>query len=376
MIKSKRNALMSTSLVAIVAVGLSGCAENMMGDLESQVSQLKTQVSEKDGLLKAAQATAQAAQAAQARAEEMARKSAMTPKPVAAVATGRDLPPNAKAGECYARVFLPAKYKSITETLMVRQEAERIQVRPAVYRPATKRVLFKAASERLRVIPAKYGWVEERILVKPAGEELITEAPVYETATDRILVKPAYTTWKKGRGPIQKVNQATGEIMCLVEVPAEYRSVSKRVLKTPARTRTVTTAAVYKTVKKRVVVTPASTRAVTIPAEYRNVRIRELIQGAQEKRIKIPAQFRTVTKSEKISEGKIDWRPILCETNTTKGVVQRLQIALKGKGFNPGKIDGVIGTDTMQAVKAYQKSEKQASGQLTLETLKSLGVSL
>lgn len=147
MMKFKRQTLISTSLVAIVAIGISGCADNMTGDLQSQVSQLETQVSEKDRLLKAAEANAKAsqaaAQAAQARAEEMARKSAMTPQPVAAT-SGQDLPPNAKAGECYARVFLPAKYKSTTETLLVRQEAERILVRPAVYRPASKRVLYKS----------------------------------------------------------------------------------------------------------------------------------------------------------------------------------------------------------------------------------------
>ena len=82
--------------------------------------------------------------------------------------------------------------------------------------------------------------------------------PVYENVTERILVKPAYTTWKKGRGPIEKINQATGEIMCLVEVPAEYRTVTKRVLKTPAGTKKVTIPAVYKTVKKRIMVDGAA----------------------------------------------------------------------------------------------------------------------
>ncbi len=75
-------------------------------------------------------------------------------------------------------------------------------------------------------------------------------------------------------------------------------------------------------------------------------------------------------------EGKVAWQPILCETNTTKGVVQRLQVALKDKGFDPGRVDGVIGSETMRAVTAYQKSKQQPSGQLTLETLKSLDVSL
>ena len=359
----KRRAILNTSLAAIAVVGLAGCAEDMTGDLQTKVSQLESQVSEKDTALKAAQ-------------DMLARRPGTASQPIAVASGGPDLPPNAKAGECYARVFTPPTYKSITETLLVQQEAERIEVIPAVYKPADKRVLFKSASQRFEVIPAKYGWVEEQVMVKPEGEQLITEPPIYEAVSERILVKPAYTTWKKGRGPIQKINEATGEIMCLVDIPAEYRTVSKQVLKRPAQTRSVKIPAVYETVKKRVVVEPAKTRVVEIPAEYRMLRINELIEGAKQKRIMIPARHRTVTKSEKTSDGNIAWRPILCETNTTKGVVQRLQTALKSNGFDPGRVDGVIGSDTMRAVTAYQKSKKQASGQLTIETLKSLDVSL
>jgi hypothetical protein len=50
--------------------------------------------------------------------------------------------------------------------------------------------------------------------------------------------------WKKGRGPIEKIDAATGEIMCLVEVPATYK-----VMDTPPTTREVTVPAEYKTVK-------------------------------------------------------------------------------------------------------------------------------
>jgi len=348
---------------SVFAAGLGGCADMAGNDLQTKISQLEGQVSQKDIELKAAQAM-------------LANKPAMTATPIAATAAAPELPPNAKAGECYARVFTPPTYKSVTETLLVQQEAERIEVLPAVYKPATKQVLFKTASERIEVIPAKYGWVEEQVMVEPEGEKLITEPAIYETVSEQILVKPAYSTWKKGRGPIQKINEATGEIMCLVDIPAEYRTVSKRVVKQPAQTRTVKIRATYETVKRQVVVEPAKTRAIQIPAEYRTLRINELIEGAKEKRVLIPAVHKTVTKSEKISEGKVAWQPILCETNTTKGVVQRLQVALKDKGFDPGRVDGVICSETMRAVTAYQKSKQQPSGQLTLETLKSLDVSL
>ena len=98
--------------------------------------------------------------------------------------------------------------------------------------------------------------------------------------------------------------------------------------------------------------------------------------GAKEKRIVIPAIHKTVTKSEKISEGKVAWQKILCETDTTKSVVQRLKVALNKNGFNPGHVDGVVGSETMGAVNVFQKSKQQASDQFTLEILKPLNVSL
>jgi hypothetical protein len=284
--------------------------------------------------------------------------------------------PQAKAGECYARVFVPPNYQTKAEQMLKAEASERVEVIPASYQWAEEKVLVTEASERVEVIPASYKTVEERVLVSEASERVETVPAVYDTVTEQVLVKPAYTAWKKGRGPIEKIDQATGEIMCLVEVPAEYKTVAKRLLKTPATTRKITIPAEYKTITKRVVDQPATTRTIKIPAEYSTVKVQKLAQPAQEKRIAIPAEYQTVTKTEKISEGRLEWRPILCETNVTSDIVARIQRALSAKGHNPGPIDGVIGTETMSAVRSFQKANGLASGQLTIETLKALDVSL
>ena len=188
-------------------------------------------------------------------------------------------------------------------------------------------------------------------MVKEASERIETVPAVYETVTERVLVKAAYTTWKRGEGAITKVDNTTGEIMCLVEVPAEYKTVEKRVLKAPA-----------------------STRKVTIPAEYQTVSVRKLVEPAKERSIAIPAQYETVTKREKISDSRLEWQSILCETNTTPGVISSLQRALKMRGYDPGRVDGILGRETLDAVATYQRNKGMASGQLTMETLQSLNV--
>ena len=243
---------------------------------------------------------------------------------------GTLLPPQASPGECYARAFVPPTYRTMTE-----------------------KVLAQSASERVEIIPARYEWVEERVLVEPPSSRMEKVPAEYKWESKRILVKPAHTTWKKGRGLIEKVDHTTGEIMCLVEIPAQY-----------------------KTVKQKVMVKSPSHRLVEIPAAYKTVKVRKLVSPSQERRIAIPAQYQTIRKTEQVSEGKMEWRRVLCETNVTPQIISRLQSALLKAGYNPGPIDGILGRRTNAAVSAYQKKKGFATGGLTYETLKSLGVKL
>ena len=432
--------------------------------------------------------------------------------------------PNAKPGECYAKVIIPAQYKAEEVEVVTRQAAQRIKVIPAEHRwvaekmlvkqaskklvalpaeyetvaetievgpaetiwvsaktdnapPASPallaaakagginldaakpgqcfhehyqpiqyktepvQVLVKAASETVAVAPAQYEWVEERVMVKEASKKLIDVPAVYETATEQVLVTPATTVWKKGRGPVEKIDNTTGEIMCLVEVPAVYKTVTKRLVKTPATTQTVEIPAVYetrkvrkvvaeaqekraevaaqyKTVNKRVkvadatflwhedsdsthigdrtgnriclqeipakyvtveqrkVTSPASFRSVEIPAEYKTIKVLKLASPAQEERIEIPAQTQKVVKQTKVTDERLEWKPVLCQTNMSAKIITDVQRALSKSGFSPGPIDGVIGTETMHAVDEYQRRKGLPRGGLTLTTLKALGVEI
>ncbi len=288
-------------------------------------------------------------------------------------------PPNARPGECYARVLTPAAYKTIQQRVIAKSEGENIEVVPAVYKTVTKKVLVSEATTKLKVIPETYKTITERVLIEPAREVLKKVPAKYKTVKEKVLVKPSYTTWKRGQNPVGraskvKYDQSTGEIMCLITVPAEYKTVTKQVLVSPATTAKSVIPAKYKTVTKRVVATPATTKKVTVPARYKTVQVRELVTPAKTLKTKIPATYKVVTKRVIASQPRLEWRSILCETNTTPDVIRRLQQALKKNGYNPGRFDGVLGRETLTAVVRYQKANNLPSGQLTLATLKSLGV--
>jgi len=116
------------------------------------------------------------------------------------------------------------------------------------------------------------------------------------------------------RGPMERVDNTTGEIMCLVEVPAAYKTVQKKVMAEPPSTRTVNIPAEYDIVRKRVMVTPPRQRIVQIPAAYKTVKVRKMVSPPQEHKIAIPAEFQTITRTEMASDGHMEWRKILCET--------------------------------------------------------------
>ena len=285
-------------------------------------------------------------------------------------------PPNAKAGECFAKVKVPEKYETYTEEVVKQQASEKIEVVPPKFEWVEEKVLVKDASFELKVVPAQFEWVEEKVLIKPAYTVLEDVAAQYETKEEKILVKPAQTVWKKGRGPIEKIDGSTGEILCLIEEPAEYKVVSKKVLKAPAKVAKKEIPAEYKVVKKKVMKTPPTTQKVEIPAEYTTIKVRKQVQAAQEKRIPIPEEKQTVTKTKKVSDGKLEWKSILCETNMSVEVVKKIQVALKDAGFYNGPIDGVIGAGTLAGLRSYQNQKGLATGGITMESLSKLGVKL
>lgn len=196
-----------------------------------------------------------------------------------------DLPPNAKPGECYAKVLIPARVQGREETVQISEE---------------QKVLA-------RIIPAKY-----------------------EIETERVLVKEARQVWKPGRGAKEKVSQTTGEILCLVEEPAVYKTIERRVLVEPERPE-------YKT---------------------------------------IPAQYEKIMHTETIEAERLEWRRILCETNVTPQVIMSLQSTLNKKGYDAGPVDGVYGRKTMNAVTQYQRRNTLAMNGLTYETIEHLGIKL
>lgn len=318
--------------------------------------------------------TAAAPKAEPANASMTAMVAANTPD------AGDQVPPNAKPGECYAKVVVPATFKTEEQQLLKRAAGEKVELIPAKYEEAQERVVLKPASKRLEVIPATYETVEERVQVRAAGKRIEQVAATYETVSEQVLVSPATTAWKRGAansGGATKVDEATGDVLCLVEVPAVYKTVSKEVVKTPASSREVEIPAEYTTVKKQVLKTPPSTREIDVPAEFGTVKVTKLVTPAKEMKTAIPAEYQTVQRTVQTSAGRSEWRQILCETNSTQAKLTEIQQSLKTAGFDPGRTDGVMTAKSFSAVQAYQQSKNlpvDSGRYINVATVKALGL--
>jgi hypothetical protein len=300
-------------------------------------------------------------------------------------AAGSDFMPRAEPGTCFARVTIPAEFRSVTEDVEVRAAAESVEIIPARYETVREQVLVKEAETRLEVIPATYETVEERVLISPASTRIEEIPAVYETVTERIETSPARTEWKIGPASsfaagsvVDTRADESGQLMCLVEIPATYETVSKRVITQPAKTREVTVPAEYKVFEKRVVATPATTREVVIPAEYATVEMVKLIEPAAERRVTVPAEYKAVTKRQKIRDERIEWREVVCEVNLTRDNVRLLQSALREAGSYGGSIDGILGPQTFQAANSYARKKGLPAGQnyIVMDVIDELGLDL
>ena len=301
------------------------------------------------------------------------------------VAAEGDTPPNAVPGECYARVYIAPTVETTYQQVISKAATQTIAVTALVYGTEEKTVLVREPSTQLEVIPATYKTVTEEIVVKPASTRLEVVPATYTTTSETVVVQEASTQWKRGRAWLGKAidtksftsndGSIDDEVMCLIEIPAVTKEVFTRVEATPATTREVAIPAVTKTVTSTVVDQPATTREVAIPAEYKTVTITNVVTPAQETVTAIPAEYDTVAQTKTTSEGRHEWRTILCETNATPETIKQLQQALKNEGFHPGPIDGVIRNQTMSAVNAYQTAKGLPVDQyINMETVKSLGL--
>ena len=175
-------------------------------------------------------------------------------------------------------------------------------------------------------------------------------------------------TYKTLRKRILKSAAATKTIA----VPAEYKTVTKRVLDKPATTQVTNIPAEYETFNKRILKTPAKTKVTAVPAEYTVDKVKRLVTQATTRSLATDPEYETVTKTTIVTPSRVEWRQVLCDTNLTKSRISGIQDALMSANYNPGASRGELNPETMDAITRFQQDNQLATGGITYESVRLL----
>ena len=126
--------------------------------------------------------------------------------------------------------------------------------------------------------------------------------------------------------PLRRVYYSTGEIMCLVDVPATDKVVKKEVVVQPHPPKRWRFRPNTPPSKKKVLVSLLTIKKIKVPAVYKTVKVHNMTAPSEEKRIQIPGEYQMVKRTEKVSEGSTDCAGFL-ETNRSPDLSPRSKCA-------------------------------------------------
>jgi peptidoglycan hydrolase-like protein with peptidoglycan-binding domain len=296
----------------------------------------------------------------------------------APVGTPFDALPNARPGECFARVVIPARYETRYKDVMVDQGEERIGVLDARFASQTRDMLIRDAAKRYVVRQPVYKAVQERVMVRPAYERLEVEAAVYRRVSEQVQIAPARTAWKPGKSladwsGVKDTKNKHGEVYCLAEIPAKTKTVSKRVLVRPARTHTVAVPPLYRTITRHVLVDPGGVEEVPMAAQYGQITTQKLVAEATSNRTTTAPRTQRIPYRVEIAPQRYDWIQVLCKTNATPAAISNVQSQLQQLGYYHDQPSGQLDLPTENAVREYQQAvDIPHGGYLSLKTLLAL----
>lgn len=280
--------------------------------------------------------------------------------------------PVAKPGQCHALVNAPAKLITKTQPITLQEAGETLEVIPDQYEWVEKKVLVSEEVKTLELIPATYKLVEEQVMVEPERRTFEVIPAKYTEIPEKVMVKPAMRVWRKSRGGAASLS---GEVMRLIEVPAQYETVVKRKMVEAPQIRQTVIPPTYSKIEKKVVDQPAHTREVIIPAEFKTIRVKELVKEAQEVRTPTQPIVENISSQEVAQAATLNWQRVPCDKDLNEANIVAIQNGLRKAGFKV-TADGKFGKGSLEALEKFQEAKGLAKGAITIETMRALGINI
>ena len=304
------------------------------------------------------------------------------------------LPSNPEAGECYARVSVPAQYRTSRETVQVEAARAEYQVTEPELRARQEQVIVKEASVQYKVRQPTYRSVSDKIMVRPSYERLSVTRPQFNTVTEKIQVSKPRLVWKKGNpatlraegyivhstadagrsgrgyrstreyGRTQSNATLCGptcEIWCLVEAPGETVSYNRKVMTSAGDVQRIVVPAKYNTITKQVVADPGGVQEIPVPAQYRAITVEDVVKPASVRKVKMRPKYSEVTKKILVAPERYEWRRVVCAPGTrppaARGYSTPSSLTHSGVSHSPKYTQGAVSAQsTARAISSSHQS--------------------
>jgi hypothetical protein len=299
--------------------------------------------------------------------------------PQAATMPSPDMPPQARPGQCFARVVVPATYSETPVEIVTGDAYERVDADPAVFQSRVEAVETSPEHKRYVVTEPTFREEAHTIVTRPAYERLVARPVALGTRAETVVIREPRLVWRRGTdlSGVRRLDPTTGEVYCLVEEQAVTRQVARRVVVEPGRVHRETVPQETRTIRRKVLVTPASVREELVRATTTPVTIHELVRPAAERRTHVPETRGTINRQVLATPERHEWVEVVCDNAATPArvPVSAAQRALARKGHYHGPIDGIVGPRTTEAARRFQRAQGlPGDGALTVETLRALGL--
>ncbi len=282
-----------------------------------------------------------------------------------------------RAGQCWAQLVKEPVTRRQTVQIVTEDGTTRLVVQPPELRTQSRAVVVKEEAQTFRVEQPKFRQVTEQVKVKEEVRRLVVVPAKYENREESVQIESARVVLESCRASAQRPagsGVASRQAKCAREIPAQYQTLTRRVLVAPETTREEITPAVYATITKWVLEAPARAVPETLPASTRQLPLTEVAQPAKVQEQVVAPTTAAVGVTQHEGMPQLVWRRALCEGDAMPQVVTALQQALRVQGMDVGVADGKLGRRTMAALMEYQRREGLAIGLVTFETLDKLGL--
>jgi len=226
-----------------------------------------------------------------------------------------DLPPSAEPGKCYVKCVTPDIYETVQEKVMVRPGYTKLEVVPAEYKTVDKKILIKPESKRYEFEEAEFEVYYEEFRTEEIYHNIKVKAATFTNDVEKIEIKPEIGRWEyRSYANCESDNPADCKVLCWVEYDPTYETVAVKRLDKDAYTVKNEAGGKVIKVKKYRKTKPASYKEIKVPAEYRTIPKRVLVKDETTKATNVPAEYKTVTVEKLKQKGGVaKWEEVACE---------------------------------------------------------------